>query len=119
MEGSLITLPVVLIFTCGPLTLALSSASPIVKIAEWLPSSQLVLLAEALERSYTTMDVIIPIASIIVWSLVTWIVAGFIYKREWSTNDHSFYVLFLYPNFSVAPTSNCCKWFSLVAILVA
>ncbi|MEB2282021.1 ABC transporter permease [Lysinibacillus xylanilyticus] len=82
MEGSLITLPVVLIFTCGPLTLALSSASPIVKIAEWLPSSQLVLLAEALEGSYTTMDVIIPIASIIVWSLVTWIVAGFIYKKR-------------------------------------
>ncbi|UPW84784.1 ABC transporter permease [Lysinibacillus sp. Ag94] len=82
MEGSLITLPVVLIFTCGPLTLALSSASPIVKIAEWLPSSQLVLLAEALEGSYTTMDIIIPIASIIVWSLVTWIVAGFIYKKR-------------------------------------
>lgn len=82
MEGSLITLPVVLIFSCGPLALALPSANPIVKIAEWLPSSQLVLLAEALEGSYTTMDVIIPIASIIVWSLVTWIVAGFIYKKR-------------------------------------
>lgn len=82
MEGSLITLPVVLIFSFGPLALALSSASPIVKIAEWLPSSQLVLLAEALEGSYTTMDVIIPIASIIVWSLLTWIVAGFIYKKR-------------------------------------
>lgn len=82
MEGSLITLPVVLIFSFGPLALALSSTSPILKIAEWLPSSQLVLLAEALEGSYTTMDVIIPIASIIVWSLVTWIVAGFIYKKR-------------------------------------
>lgn len=82
MEGSLIILPVVLIFSFGPLSLAMSSANPILKIAEWLPSSQLVLLAEALEGTYTTMDVIIPIATIIVWSLATWIVAGFIYKKR-------------------------------------
>ncbi|KOP71448.1 ABC transporter [Lysinibacillus sp. FJAT-14745] len=82
MEGSLIILPVILIFSFGPLALALSSSSPISKIAEWLPSSQLVLLAEALEGTYTTMDVIIPMVAIIVWSLVTWIAAGFIYKKR-------------------------------------
>ena len=82
MEGSLIILPVILIFTLSSSALALSSAFPILKIAEWLPSSQLVLLAEALEGTYTTMDVIIPMATIIVWSLVTWIVVGFIYKKR-------------------------------------
>ncbi|QPQ32728.1 ABC transporter permease [Lysinibacillus sp. JNUCC 51] len=82
MEASIIVLPVMLIFSFGPLALALSSTNPIVKIAEWLPSSQLLVLAEALEGTYTTMDVIIPIATIIAWSLVTWIVAGFIYKKR-------------------------------------
>ncbi|MGY3188342.1 ABC transporter permease [Lysinibacillus sp. TE18511] len=82
LEASIIVLPVMLIFSFGPLALALSSANPILKVAEWLPSSQLLILAEALEGQYTTMDVIIPIATIIVWSLVTWIVAGFIYKKR-------------------------------------
>lgn len=82
MEGTLVTLPVVLIFSFGPLALVMPSANPILKIAEWLPSSQLVLLAEALEGAHSTMDVIIPMATIIVWSLVTWIVAGFIYKKR-------------------------------------
>ncbi|MFJ6266176.1 ABC transporter permease [Lysinibacillus xylanilyticus] len=82
MEGSLIILPVILIFTFGSFALALSSAFPILKIAEWLPSSQLVLLAEALEGTYTTMDVIIPMATIIAWSIVTWIVVGYIYKKR-------------------------------------
>lgn len=82
MEGSIIVLPVIFIFSFAPIILGLSEAFPILKVAEWLPSSQLVLLAEALEGTYTTMDVIIPMATIIVWSLVTWIVAGFIYKKR-------------------------------------
>ncbi|WP_223554713.1 ABC transporter permease [Lysinibacillus sphaericus] len=82
MEGSIIVLPVIFIFSFAPIILGLSEAFPILKVAEWLPSSQLVLLAEALEGTFTTMDVIIPIATIIVWSLVTWIVAGFIYKKR-------------------------------------
>ncbi|MCL1702990.1 ABC transporter permease [Lysinibacillus sp. Bpr_S20] len=82
MEGSLIILPVIFIFPFGPSALAFSSNFPILKIAEWLPSSQLVLLAESLEGTYTTMDVIIPIATIIAWSLVAWIVTGFIYKKR-------------------------------------
>lgn len=82
MEGSLIILPVILIFGFGSFALALSSAFPILKIAEWLPSSQLAQLAEALEGTYTTMDVIIPIATIIAWSIVTWIVVGYIYKKR-------------------------------------
>ncbi|MDM5246072.1 MULTISPECIES: ABC transporter permease [unclassified Lysinibacillus] len=82
MEGSIIILPVIFIFPFGPLFQGLSEAFPVLKVAEWLPSSQLVLLAEALEGTYTTMDIIVPIATIIVWSLVTWIVAGFIYKKR-------------------------------------
>lgn len=90
MEASIIVLPVMLIFSFGPFALALSSVNPILKIAEWLPSSQLLLLAEALEGTYSMPDVVIPLLAIIVWTLVSWFFAAGIYKKEWSINDHSF-----------------------------
>lgn len=82
MEASIIVLPVMVIFSFGPLALALSSAYPILKLAEWLPSSQLLLLAEALEGKYSMADVLIPMITIIVWSLLSWIFAAIIYKKR-------------------------------------
>ncbi|TKI63084.1 ABC transporter permease [Lysinibacillus varians] len=81
MEASIIVMPVMLIFSFGPFALSLASAYPILELAKWLPSSQLVLLAEALEGPYTMMDCIIPIVTITVWSLLTWGITGFIYKK--------------------------------------
>ncbi|MGG2084226.1 ABC transporter permease [Lysinibacillus pakistanensis] len=82
MEGSIIILPAILIFPLGSYASPLSSIYPALKFMEWLPSSQLVLLAEALEGSYSTTDVIIPIVTIIVWSIFAWIIAAFIYKKR-------------------------------------
>ncbi|WP_338652301.1 ABC transporter permease [Lysinibacillus sp. Y5S-8] len=82
MEASFIVLPVMFIFSFGPLALALSSVNPILKIAEWLPSSQLLLLAEAIEGTYSMPDVIIPMLAIIVWTLVSWFFAAVIYKKR-------------------------------------
>ncbi|MET4561174.1 ABC-2 type transport system permease protein [Lysinibacillus parviboronicapiens] len=82
MEASIIVLPVMFIFSFGPLALSLSAAYPILEVAEWLPSSQLVILAEALESNFATMDVLIPVATIVIWSLLTWVVTGFIYKKR-------------------------------------
>ncbi|QDQ00416.1 ABC transporter permease [Lysinibacillus fusiformis] len=82
MEASIIVLPVMFIFSFGPLALALSATYPILEVAEWLPSSQLVILAEAMESNYATMDVLIPLATIVIWSLLTWVVTGFIYKKR-------------------------------------
>ncbi|WP_431808856.1 ABC transporter permease [Lysinibacillus sphaericus] len=81
MEASIIVMPVMFIFSFGPFALSLASAYPILEWAKWLPSSQLVLLAEALEGPYTMMDCIIPIVTITVWSLLTWGITGFIYKK--------------------------------------
>lgn len=81
MEASIIVMPVMFIFSFGPFALSLASAYPILELAKWLPSSQLVLLAEALEGPYTMMDCIIPIVTITVWSLLTWGITGFIYKK--------------------------------------
>ncbi|KPN95634.1 ABC transporter permease [Lysinibacillus sp. ZYM-1] len=82
MEGSIIVLPVIIIFSLGPLAATLASTYPILKIAEWLPSSQLLLLAEALEGKYSITDVIIPVITIIVWSLLSWFFAAIIYKKR-------------------------------------
>lgn len=81
MEASIIVMPVMFIFSFGPFALSLASVYPILELAKWLPSSQLVLLAEALEGPYTMMDCIIPIVTITVWSLLTWGITGFIYKK--------------------------------------
>lgn len=82
MEASIIVMPVMFIFSFGPFALSLASVYPILEWAKWLPSSQLVLLAEALEGHYTTMDCIIPIVTITAWSLLTWVITGFIYKKR-------------------------------------
>lgn len=81
MEASIIMMPVMFIFSFGPFALSLASVYPILELAKWLPSSQLVLLAEALEGPYTMMDCLIPIVTITVWSLLTWGITGFIYKK--------------------------------------
>ncbi len=81
MEASIIVMPVMFIFSFGPFALSLASVYPILELAKWLPSSQLVLLAEALEGPYTMMDCLIPIVTITVWSLLTWGITGFIYKK--------------------------------------
>ena len=82
MEASLIILPVMLIFTFGPIAFGMSEKYPILQIAEWLPSTQLLLLAEALEGKYSTADVIIPFATITAWALLTWLVTAFAYKKR-------------------------------------
>ncbi|WP_342442296.1 ABC transporter permease [Lysinibacillus sp. FSL K6-0075] len=82
MEGSIIVLPVIFLFSFGPLALTFASTYPILKIAEWLPSSQLLLLAEALEGKYSTTDIIILMVTFIVWSLISWFIAAIIYKKR-------------------------------------
>lgn len=82
MEASLIILPVMIIFLGGSFAFAMSEAYPILKIAEWLPSTQLNLLAEALEGNYSSADVLIPLVTILSWTLFTWLVTAFAYKKR-------------------------------------
>lgn len=82
MEANLIILPVMMIFLGGSFAFALSETYPILKIVEWLPSTQLNLLAEALEENYTSTDVIIPLITILAWILITWFVTALVYKKR-------------------------------------
>ena len=81
MEASLIILPVMVILHLVR-SLVMSEVYPILQIAKWLPSTQLILLAEALEGKYSTADVSNPFATIIAWALLTWIVTAFVYKKR-------------------------------------
>ena len=82
MEASLIILPVMIIFLGGSFAFAMSEAYPILKIAEWLPSTQLNLFAEALERNDSSAEIIIPLVTILAWTLFTWLVTAFAYKKR-------------------------------------
>ncbi|CAM5704834.1 ABC transporter OS=Lysinibacillus sphaericus OX=1421 GN=LS41612_21490 PE=4 SV=1 [Lysinibacillus sphaericus] len=83
MEASIIVMPVMFIFSFGPVfALSLASAYPILELAKWLPSFTASAISRSFQRSsYTMMDCIIPIVTITVWSLLTWGITGFIYKK--------------------------------------
>ncbi|MBK3496108.1 ABC transporter permease [Viridibacillus sp. YIM B01967] len=70
MESSVIVLPVLGIFSLGPMAMAFVDSYPILKIVEWLPSTQIILLAEILEESFTLGDLVQPFAAIIGWIVV-------------------------------------------------
>lgn len=78
MEASLAVMPVLILFSFGPSALAFAERYPILQIAEWLPSSQLLLLTDA----SSTMDFALPIIVIAVWSIVAWIVTMILCKKR-------------------------------------
>lgn len=82
MEASIMILPVMIVFIGGSFAYAMSEAYPILKVAEWLPSTQISLLAEALEGNYSSTDVIIPFVTILAWTLFTWLVTAIFYKKR-------------------------------------
>ena len=82
VEASVFILPVMIVFSFGPLALNAAEQYPILKIAEWLPSVKIVELAYKLEGSYTIMDVTVPILIILVWSIVAWVLTAMIYKKR-------------------------------------
>lgn len=82
LEASVVILPIILLFSFGPFLTALAENIPVLKVAEWLPSTQIILLAESLEASYTLSDVLIPIMTILIWSIIIWLSTIFLYKKR-------------------------------------
>lgn len=75
MEASLAVLPVMGVFSFGPIVLYLAERYPILQIAEWLPSSQLLLLTNANSS-------LLPIFVISIWTIVAWVVAFILCKKR-------------------------------------
>ncbi|MEO4054990.1 ABC transporter permease [Solibacillus sp. CAU 1738] len=78
MEASLAVLPVMGIFSFGPLALVFVDRFPVLQVAEWLPSSQLLLLAGA----SSTMDFVLPVIIITIWTILAWIIAVILCKKR-------------------------------------
>lgn len=82
MEANVTVLPVLLIFSFGPLALLFSERYPILEIAEWLPSTQLLLLAEVLDTSPSLKEIAIPFIVIIVWTILSIVITSILYKKR-------------------------------------
>lgn len=82
MEASVAALPVIAILSFGPMVLGLSEKYPIAGIAEWLPSTQLILLAEGLEAALPAKELVISFAVIIGWTIAAMIAANMLFKKR-------------------------------------
>ncbi|MFP7201957.1 ABC transporter permease [Lysinibacillus halotolerans] len=82
LEASVVILPIILLFSFGPFVTVLAEKIPALQVAEWLPSTQIILLAASIEGSYTSFDVLIPIMTILIWAIITWLFTFFLYKRR-------------------------------------
>ena len=82
MEATITVMPVVIVFLVGSLLPDFSSKFPVLAVAEWLPSSQLILLAESLEAATPAKELIVPFVVMIAWTVVALGVTTVLYKKR-------------------------------------
>ena len=82
MEASVAALPVIAILSFGPMALGLSEKYPIAGIAEWLPSAQLILLAQGLETAMPVKEIVISFAVMIGWTIAATVMASILFKKR-------------------------------------
>ena len=82
MEASLAVLPVMGVFSFGPMALALCEKYPFVKIAEWLPSAQLNILAKGLETAMPVKEIAVSLVIMGGWTIAAFAIASMLYKKR-------------------------------------
>ncbi|MEG0386321.1 MAG: ABC transporter permease [Solibacillus sp.] len=82
MEASLAILPVMIIFSFAPLAIVLGETHIVYKIVQWLPGSQLILLAEEINKQASTMSLLTPIAVMSIWSVVAILISVVLFKKR-------------------------------------
>ena len=82
MEATITVMPVVIVFLVGSLLPDFSGKFPILAVAEWLPSSQLILLVESLEAATPAKELIVPFVVMIAWTVVALAVTTVLYKKR-------------------------------------
>ncbi|MGE7625003.1 ABC transporter permease [Viridibacillus sp. NPDC096237] len=82
MESSVIVLPVLGIFSLGPTAMNFVESYPILKILAWLPSSQIIILGEILENSFTFGEIVKPFVVIIGWIVIAAIATVVTFKKR-------------------------------------
>lgn len=83
MEASVGILPVMIVFSLGPLVLLFVDRYPILEVFQWLPSAQLILL-EQYSAAGTTSDVIMSLVVLAVWAVVAVVLSAFLFKKRMS-----------------------------------
>lgn len=82
MESSVIVMPVFFLFSIGPFASALVEKYPVMKVIEWLPSTQLINLAESLENQFQAGDLVQPFSLISLWIFIAMILTVIVYKKR-------------------------------------
>src|SRR5690606_15396423 len=82
IEASLAVFPVLIIFTMGPFALVFEEDYPIVKVLNYLPSSQLSELMVALETGAATSELTSPLVIIAIWTVALTVISFVLYKKR-------------------------------------
>lgn len=82
MEASLAVLPVMVIFTFGPLVITLGESNILVKVIEWLPSTQLLRIAELSQTGANLSELLSAFIIITIWTIVAVIISMIIFKKR-------------------------------------
>ena len=82
MEATITVMPVVIVFLMGSLASGFSDKFSILAVSEWLPSSQIILLAEALEVAAPAKGLIVPFVVMIAWTVLALAVTTVLYKKR-------------------------------------
>ncbi len=81
MEASVAVLPVMAVFSLGPLAMGLAETYPVLEVMKWLPSAQLITL-EGYSAAGQTSDIIISLAVITGWTIVALVVASVLFTKR-------------------------------------
>ncbi len=82
LDASLSIIPVAFIFTGAPWGALLADDYPILKVLDYVPSSQLVHLLKIRHIGFTTGDLLKPLLIILAWTVVLTIVSIVLYQRR-------------------------------------
>ncbi|MFB1082582.1 ABC transporter permease [Jeotgalibacillus sp. JSM ZJ347] len=81
MEASVSVLPVMAVFSLGPLARGLAESYPVLEVMKWLPSAQLIML-EGYSAAGNTSDIIISLVVIAGWTVITLVIASVLFNRR-------------------------------------
>lgn len=81
MEASVAVLPVMAVFSFGPMGLMLADTYPALDVLKWLPSAQLLLLEE-FSMAGATSNIWTSLIVIAIWAIIALFVANLLFKKR-------------------------------------
>ncbi|MBD8005491.1 ABC transporter permease [Bacillus norwichensis] len=82
MEASVLILPFIVIFSAGTFVTSLAKTYPILKVAKYLPNTQLLEVATKVENNAGFADVILNLGIIFVWIIIISALAVIVFRKR-------------------------------------